>query len=411
MRKKSAGLVEPGAWRRDSGRPSVCPRPSPRAPAHTRSEESRASSSPTGRPGATSSPNPAEEKKHALREQAITGLLDGKRTKVRSAAPAPWSRSAVRDRRSRSTARGRTDRPRDPRTSTSSSSREKTDKIFVILAEFGNERDPSYPDQDTEPGHAGPDHASTGRCTTRSPQPDRTMDNSTVWQPDYDRAALPDLYFGQGDAAAPAATESVKQYYERQSSGRYSVDGEVTDWVKVPYNEARYGRSNGYPCAGNVCSQHLGPGPRRHHPWVADQKAAGRTDADDQGRAGHVRPVGPQRLRPRRQLQRAGRLHRPLPDRARRRRPGRRRPDPGRGRHLVAPLEGLPGHRPGGPAGNPDGGTQIGDTGIWVGGLHDPARERRHERLRPRVRPRPRPARTTTTPRRPRRERRRASGR
>ena len=33
----------------------------------------------------------------------------------------------------------------------------------------------------------------------------------------------------------------MKKYYEKQSSGRYSVEGEVSDWVKVDYNEARYG--------------------------------------------------------------------------------------------------------------------------------------------------------------------------
>ena len=49
------------------------------------------------------------------------------------------------------------------------------------------------------------------------------------------------LYFGTG-----RGDESLKQYYEKQSSGRYSVDGIVTDWVKVRYNEARYGRSNGF---------------------------------------------------------------------------------------------------------------------------------------------------------------------
>ncbi len=34
--------------------------------------------------------------------------------------------------------------------------REKTDRIFVILAEFGDERDPNYPDQDTDPDTPGP---------------------------------------------------------------------------------------------------------------------------------------------------------------------------------------------------------------------------------------------------------------
>ena len=34
--------------------------------------------------------------------------------------------------------------------------REKTDQIFVILADFGNESSPSYPDQDTDPTTPGP---------------------------------------------------------------------------------------------------------------------------------------------------------------------------------------------------------------------------------------------------------------
>ena len=70
----------------------------------------------------------------------------------------------------------------------------------------------------------------------------------------------------------------VKTYYERQSSGRYSVDGQVTDWVKVRYNEARYGRSNGYPCAGNVCSNTWDLIKDAIDTWVADQHAKGRTD-------------------------------------------------------------------------------------------------------------------------------------
>ena len=59
----------------------------------------------------------------------------------------------------------------------------------------------------------------------------------------------------------------------------------------------------------------------------------------DPGLPGDVRPAGPLRLRRRRRLQRAGRLHRPLPDRARRRRRGGRRPDLRHRRHLEPPLE------------------------------------------------------------------------
>ncbi|HET8959766.1 immune inhibitor A domain-containing protein [Nocardioides sp.] len=118
---------------------------------------------------------------------------------------------------------------------------EGTDRIFVVLAEFGNERyqgagsaacgagcftdNPPYDISDPEPKtFDGPLH-------NQIPKPDRTKDNSTLWQADYNRAHYEDMYFNR-----------MASYYERQSSGRYSVDGDVTEWVKVPYNQALYGR-------------------------------------------------------------------------------------------------------------------------------------------------------------------------
>jgi immune inhibitor A len=117
-----------------------------------------------------------------------------------------------------------------------------------VLAEFGNQRDPTYPDQDTDPKTPGPTRFD-GPLHNQIPAPDRTSDNKTIWEPAYDRAHFQSLYFGTGPN-----DNSVKKWYEKQSSGRYSVDGTVTDWVKVPYNEARYGRSNGFPCAGSICA-------------------------------------------------------------------------------------------------------------------------------------------------------------
>jgi immune inhibitor A len=151
--------------------------------------------------------------------------------------------------------------------------REKTDKIFVILTEFGNQRHPDFPDQDTHPATPGPARFD-GPLRNEMPEPDRTVNNKTGWQADYNQAHYQNLYFGGGDVAT-----TVKSYYERQSSGRYSVDGMVTDWVKVPYNEARYGRSNGYPCAGNVCSNTWFLIRDGIDTWVAGQRAKGRTDA------------------------------------------------------------------------------------------------------------------------------------
>lgn len=137
--------------------------------------------------------------------------------------------------------------------------REKTDKIFTILVEFGDQVDPRYG------GDAGPLHNEIAA-------PDRTKDNSTDWKSDYNQKHYEDLYFGTGKK-----TESLKKYYEKQSSGRYSVDGEVSDWVKVPYNEARYGNN---ACGGSTCSSVWNVVRDGLNAWVADQKAAGRTDAD-----------------------------------------------------------------------------------------------------------------------------------
>ncbi|MDH6609602.1 immune inhibitor A [Streptomyces sp. SAI-208] len=135
--------------------------------------------------------------------------------------------------------------------------REKTDKIFTILVEFGDQVDPRYG------GTAGPLH-------NQIAQPDRSQNNSTAWQADYNQAHFQDLYFGTGKK-----TESLKKYYEKQSSGRYSVEGEVTDWVKVPYNEARYGSNKCDPdnCAWYAVQDGV-------NAWVAEREAAGDTAAE-----------------------------------------------------------------------------------------------------------------------------------
>jgi immune inhibitor A len=131
--------------------------------------------------------------------------------------------------------------------------REKTDKIFTILVEFGDQVDPRYG------GTVGPQHNEIA-------EPDPTKDNSTAWQADYNQEHFQDLYFGEG-------TASLKTYYEKQSSGRYSVDGEVADWVTVPYNEARYGSNDANTGAWYAVQDGVTA-------WVAAQEAAGATDAE-----------------------------------------------------------------------------------------------------------------------------------
>ncbi|MGC9536251.1 immune inhibitor A domain-containing protein [Streptomyces sp. UG1] len=136
--------------------------------------------------------------------------------------------------------------------------REKTDKIFTILVEFG--------DKISEfGGTPGPEH-------NQIAEPDREKDNSTAWQADYNRQHYQDLYFGTGKK-----TESMKKYYEKQSSGRYSIEGEVSDWVKVPYNEARYGNN---ACGQTNCSSVWNVVSDGLNAWVSQQKATGKTDAE-----------------------------------------------------------------------------------------------------------------------------------
>ncbi|WFB09255.1 immune inhibitor A [Streptomyces sp. LX-29] len=157
--------------------------------------------------------------------------------------------------------------------------REKTDKIFTILAEFGDKvddtamYDPDGPDGPEPPvkkygGEPGPAHNTIE-------QPDRTKDNSTAWQKDYSRQHFQDLYFSKAKGK-----ESLKKYYEKQSSGRYSVEGTVSDWVKVQWNEARYGSNY---CGDTNCHNAWDLVRDAVNQWVADQKAAGRTDAQIKG--------------------------------------------------------------------------------------------------------------------------------
>ncbi|RJQ82229.1 M6 family metalloprotease domain-containing protein [Pseudonocardiaceae bacterium YIM PH 21723] len=208
-------------------------------------------------------PNPFEDKRRALKQEAIAEVVKGNtQVEQRGASKVAKVGTKAATQRQQQEKSARTDQYVEL-------SREKTDNIFVVLVEFGNERDPKYPDQDTDPNTPGPARFD-GPLHNQIPEPNRGTDNKTIWNKDYSQQYFQDLYFGKG--------ESVKSWYEKQSSGRYSVDGTVTPWVKVKYNEARYGRSNGYPCAGNTCNNTWDLVRDAVNQWSADRKAEGATD-------------------------------------------------------------------------------------------------------------------------------------
>lgn len=111
--------------------------------------------------------------------------------------------------------------------------RQGEDKIWSVLGEFGN-------------AILLPQGGTPGPLHNQIPQPDRNVDNTTIWTSDFSKAYYENLLF-----SGAAGAVSMRNFYIEQSSNRYTVNGEVTDWVQVPFNEARYGTNL---CGSIVCS-------------------------------------------------------------------------------------------------------------------------------------------------------------
>ncbi len=137
---------------------------------------------------------------------------------------------------------------------------QRDDAVFSILVDFGDQTDPNAG------GTAGPKN-------NNIPQPDRnwdgnaTDDNSTYWASDFNAEHYKKMFFG--------AKDSFADFYKKQSGGAFTVHGDVSDWVTVPFNEARYGSNNvaqtdGYwNFVGDTATS-----------WYDAQKAAGKSDAE-----------------------------------------------------------------------------------------------------------------------------------
>jgi immune inhibitor A len=60
------------------------------------------------------------------------------------------------------------------------------------------------------------------------PEPDRAVNNTDIWVADFDRDYYMDMLFDD----APGAN-SMRNFYIEQSSNRYTVHGDVSDWIPV----------------------------------------------------------------------------------------------------------------------------------------------------------------------------------
>jgi immune inhibitor A len=79
------------------------------------------------------------------------------------------------------------------------------------------------------------------------PEPDRSVDNTTIWVPDFSRDHYLDMLFAEGPGV-----NSMRNFYIEQSSNRYTVHGDVTDWVQVPGDAWTYDDDLTSPLGGNA---------------------------------------------------------------------------------------------------------------------------------------------------------------
>ena len=125
--------------------------------------------------------------------------------------------------------------------------REGEDPVFTMLGEFAD-----FP------------HNSIA-------QPDRQYDNSTIWVEDFSADYFDQLLYDQ-----TPGVNSMANFFLEQSSGRYTVYGDATEWAMVPEGYQYYDDSvGGEDTSTNVWMflQDMADA------WYADQIAAGMTPA------------------------------------------------------------------------------------------------------------------------------------
>ena len=101
------------------------------------------------------------------------------------------------------------------------------DLIWTVIADFG----------DAESWHPLLMGGAPGPQHNQIPEPDRSVNNTTYWVEDFSQQHYMDLLFDETPGA-----NSMRNFYIEQSSNRYAVSGDVTDWAQVEYRAAHYGR-------------------------------------------------------------------------------------------------------------------------------------------------------------------------
>ncbi len=104
------------------------------------------------------------------------------------------------------------------------------------------------------------------------PEPDRSVDNTTIWEEDFSRDYYLGMLFDEGKGV-----NSMRQFYIENSSNRYAVYGDVTDWVQVSGDAASYDDDKANPAGGNAVWYFLD---ESVDVWYQSQLDAGKTPAE-----------------------------------------------------------------------------------------------------------------------------------
>lgn len=73
-------------------------------------------------------------------------------------------------------------------------------------------------------------------------EPDREVDNATYWETAFDKAHYEEMLFSEGGNVT--GLPSMRDFYLQLSDGRYTVDGQVSDWVTINAPESDFGANS-----------------------------------------------------------------------------------------------------------------------------------------------------------------------
>ncbi len=267
-------------------------------------------------------PDPLAQKRSALRQRAVDQLVAGKAKTVGKGA-----------RRTIRTSDGtEVDYPVT-----------QSAQLLTFLVDFGDGTgNAAFPDNTSGPAH------------NEIPAPD-AGDNTTYWENDFSREHYLDMFF---NGLPDQNGESFHNVYKEMSSGRFDLQGDVSDWVSVDHPESYYQSASGDEDGASMKNFIQDSA----NAWYDAQKAAGKSDAEIQaylasfdvwdrydydGDGNYNEPDG--------YIDHFQAIH------------------AGEGEEAGAPAWTIWSHRwaanPSakvGPDGNQSGGVEIGDTGLWI---------------------------------------------